>query len=882
VQTFTEVFRAATGHPPYGHQERIAREGLPDVVRAPTGAGKTGVILAWLWRRLYGPDPGQTPRRLIYALPQRSLTDQVSGQVRGWLANLGLTDEVALYVAMGARWETQGEWRDDLHQPAIVVGTAELLTSKALLRAFDLPPALFPIDFALTTNGAHWIIDEPRLSPQTTTTLRQLAGFAARVGTAEPFGLTLLSAAPPDELLLTPDNPEIRKPIQIPDIERTGALSTRLTAVRAVRRLPVDPGDYQAIAEAAAERHRPGTLTLVVTNTVDAAQRVYRQLREGGARDCTLLHSRFRAIERADRVAAATGGRIVVTTQVVEAGLDLDAALLVTEAAPWPSLIQRAGRCNRSGQRNADAELWWVPPPSPFPYRRQDIDAAARELDRLEGDRLTIQELLARGVPDNWGEMAVLSRADLDRLFDTAPDPSGHDVSIAPYVLDAESLDAQVAWATWTPGEDGAPDPEIRVPPVEYRCPVPIGDVAALARGRAVWCFDRSADGWIRVTPQPPSWPRPGEVLLVNAADGGYDAETGFDLAAPGPVPGAPELLTPEEWARRAALAAADSALAEGAALAAGAAVSAEAGLVAETGPVAEAVLAADAEDDPDGDEPRRWQSLDEHSEQVRDQAAALLAVLAPSITPEVARSVILAAYLHDLGKAHEIWQDAICALASEAEEAKIAAGRPWAKSGGNGALLFADGVAFRHELASLLLIDGPLAALLAESPDPDLTRYLVLAHHGKLRLHVREHRDPAAPPVLPGPPIPPVQPVPPVPPVPPVSAAHALPPAQTLPPARALPSETQPSANVIRGLRQGTTSAVPAMLGQPATTLTVDLAQFRLDDDRSWTQTVLRLRDRYGPFVLAYAETIVRVADWRASGGRELPTGWPAASYGN
>ena len=78
---------------------------------------------------------------------------------------LGLTDEVALYVAMGARWETQGEWRDDLHQPAIVVGNSDLLTSKALVRASDLPPALFPIDFALTTNGAHWIIDEPRALP---------------------------------------------------------------------------------------------------------------------------------------------------------------------------------------------------------------------------------------------------------------------------------------------------------------------------------------------------------------------------------------------------------------------------------------------------------------------------------------------------------------------------------------------------------------------------------------------------------------------------------------------------------------------------------------------------------------------------------------------
>ena len=56
--------------------------------------------------------------------------------------------------------------------------------------------------------------------------------------------------------------------------------------------------------------------------------------------------------------------------------------------------------------------------------------------------------------------------------------------------------------------------------------------------------------------------------------------------------------------------------------------------------------------------------------------------------------------------------------------------------------LRFTGGVAFRHELASLLLIDGPLHGLLGSSPDPDLTRYLVLAHHGKLRVQVRDPGD--------------------------------------------------------------------------------------------------------------------------------------------
>jgi CRISPR-associated endonuclease/helicase Cas3 len=61
-------------------------------------------------------------------------------------------------------------------------------------------------------------------------------------------------------------------------------------------------------------------------------------------------------------------------------------------------------------------------------------------------------------------------------------------------------------------------------------------------------------------------------------------------------------------------------------------------------------------------------------------------------------------------------------------------------------------------------------------------------------------------------------------------------------------------------------------MLGQPAATLTVDLGQFLPGGEPSWTRTALALVGKYGPFALAYLETVVRMADWRASGGRELP----------
>jgi CRISPR-associated endonuclease/helicase Cas3 len=217
----------------------------------------------------------------------------------------------------------------------------------------------------------------------------------------------------------------------------------------------------------------------------------------------------------------------------------------------------------------------------------------------------------------------------------------------------------------------------------------------------------------------------------------------------------------------------------------------------------------------------RAWQSLNEHSQQVRDHVAALLNAIAPQRLPaDAARSAVVAGWLHDAGKAHPIWQDALCALAEQDERDEIAAGRPWAKSGGRtGRLEFAGDVPFRHELASLLLIDGPLGRLLEQAPDRDLARYLVVAHHGKLRVRIGE-----------------------------LNAAD--------------------SDAEILGLRQGARWTIPALLGRPVSTLTVDLDQFAAG---SWTKAVGGLLARYGPFTLAYLEAIVRIADWRASGGREL-----------
>ena len=772
MDEFGEFFRKANGTEaePYGYQVRITRDGLPSVVQTPTGTGKTGIILAWLWRRLYAA-PSATPRRLVYVLPPQSLTEHVASEVARWLANLGLADQVALHVPTGASGQSQRQWRLDMHKPAIVIGTADSLVSKALNRGYEIGTASYPIDFALVTNGAYWVMDEVQLSRQSTATLRQLAAFANAFRTAEPFGLTCMSAMVSEGRLESVDDPVHGDVVGILPEERTGELELRLGAKRIIRRLDVAPGDHQAIAAAARDRHRPGRLTLVVLNTVEAARAVYQAL-HGGPGECALLHPRFRALDRAELMAAVTGttgDRIVVATQVVEAGIDLSSAVLITEAAPWPSLVQRAGRCNRTGLL-PDAELWWVPPARPHPYEQADIDASSAELTRLDGCAVTGEDLLSRAVTVTRTPVAVLRRSDLAALFDTAPGAGGADVDISPFVGDAGELEAQLSWATWArESAAGTPPAETRAPGADFRCRVPLGQVKFLARSVPVWRLDQVLGQWTRMPPQAAA--QPGEVLLVHADDGGYDPVTGFDPAASGRVPGSPSI-----------------------------------------DPVAGPLNL-----------PRGggWVRLDQHSEDTRDQAAAVLSVTAPELLDGVALSAVTAAYLHDVGKAHAIWQNALCSLAPGEQQDEVAAGRPWAKSGIDAPLLFEGGVAFRHELASLLILDGPLHGLLADAPDPDLARYLVLAHHGKLRVQVRD------------------------------------------------PGEA--ATDRLLGLQQGAVTDIPPLLGQPAAQLIVDLDQFRSEGYRSWTRTALGLRDRYGPFVLAYLETVVRIADWRASAGLEM-----------
>ena len=95
--------------------------------------------------------------------------------------------------------------------------------------------------------------------------------------------------------------------------------------------------------------------TLIIVNTINKAIEIYKQLKEIGANNINLLHSRFEQEDRNEKEKnikefskQKEESGIWITTQIVEASLDIDFDLLYTEMSTLDSLFQRLGRCYRS------------------------------------------------------------------------------------------------------------------------------------------------------------------------------------------------------------------------------------------------------------------------------------------------------------------------------------------------------------------------------------------------------------------------------------------------------------------------------------------------------------------------------------------------------
>ncbi len=700
---YREFFGAATQlREPFPYQERIAAAGFPRLLEVPTGAGKTAaVVLGWLWRRREHPDiavRAATPRRLVYCLPMRVLVEQTRDSARQWLKALGLGDDVLVHTLMGG--EVALDWDRDPERDAILVGTQDQLLSRALNRGYAMSRYRWPVQFALLNSDCLWAIDEVQLMGPGLATSVQLDSFRRSLGCAGPSASVWMSATLQRSVLETVDAPTWPEAMVLgPEDRQDPTLATRLRARKPLARASLDVAaktyaeDLAALVRAV---HKPGTLTLVILNTVQRAQDAGRALglgstaRPGDSPEVVLLHSSFRPPDRAavlERVLAPVSpsgpGRVVVATQAVEAGIDLDARAMVSELAPWASMVQRFGRCNRTGAWS-DASVHWVDltDRQAPPYDTGALDIARAHLDTLTDVGISSLEGIADETPPPTHP--VLRRPDILDLFDSTQDLSGHDVDVSAYIRERDDHDLSVFWRILGPATHVEED---RRPAPAELCSVGIGRFREfLKRAGAPRAFSWDALG-ARWEPVPPARLRPGMALMLPAEAGGYTPDFGWWESARADVPelqpvdaaGEPETYDGNPLTRS----------------------SQQIALPAHTDAVVRSV------------------------QQLRSRLSSLDGVAARDwdILEQAAR-------WHDAGKAHPEFQRRL-------GRAVGTAGPPLAKGPYDSSA--GEREHFRHELASAL------AALAHGSPF--LAAYLAACHHGKVRLSLRSMPNETLPP---------------------------------------------------------------------------------------------------------------------------------------
>lgn len=822
---FAEFFQQATGNPPYAYQCRLACG--PDVgsdspealtgtaacrsqlISIPTGLGKTAaVILAWLWNRVAQPDGSarsRWPRRLVYCLPMRTLVEQTRDETRKWIEklarkNLILGRPPRVVILMGGE-ELEGDAKDwDIYpeEPAILIGTQDMLLSRALNRGYGMSRYRWPMHFGLLNNDCLWVLDETQLMGVGVETSAQLDAFRHLVEWLRqgPCSTWWMSATLEDSRLGTVDHPAPSTGWPCLRLEQTDRETAkhRLGAIKRLHKAGLTlskqtkPEHYaKELAKVVLELHVPDQLTLIIVNRVSRAQELYQALQKSGrTKKLSLVHSRFRSSDRQkhqDVLISGTGDRIVVATQAVEAGLDVSARVLITELAPWSSLVQRFGRCNRGGEFNADgAMVHWVNldfehADDVAPYTLSELQDARVELEKLEGHSVSPDALGSIQVIPRSVIRPVLRRKDLIDLFDTTPDIAGQDLDISRYVREGVDTDVQVFWGDLS-GTDQESHDNIKEPTLDELCRVAVWRFQAFLQklkkandGRNAYVWDGLREEWRSETKA-----RTGTVYLLDRRAGGYDPELGWtgELAS---------LKKEGEWT-----------------------------------PVA--AVQGDRSPDATTKDPLTWAgqalTLSAHTEHVVEQLKAILAPLA--LASDWHEPLLAAARWHDVGKSHSAFQEMLRTAAGETAPEGILA-----KSGGRGGSLPRWRRHFRHELASALAWlenhDGVENA--------DLVAYLIAAHHGKVRLSIRSLPEEE----------------------PPTGAGDAL---------------------IARGILDGDELPEIAFDGvtMPRTTLRLELMRMGTDAEgkASWLARMIALRDRLGPFALAYLEALVRAADMSAS----------------
>ncbi|MBF4510318.1 MAG: CRISPR-associated helicase Cas3' [Aeromicrobium sp.] len=370
----------------------------------PTGGGKTRSSLAFALRHAlaHGLD------RIVYAIPYTSIIDQTAGVFRGLFA-----DDRAVLEHHSALEEssTRGsghelDWRaltaENWDAPLIVTTTVQLFDSlfsgkpAAARKIHRLANAVIVLDEAQCLPGH---VLKPIVSA--------LEGLVNQYGSS----VVLCTATQPalDELSSEVALTQMREIIHEP--ERHFA---------ALRRVDYDFRAEPVSWDDLASEVRMETQCLVVLNTRKDALALGRSLagEEAVMHLSTLLcpaHRRAVLGEVKRRLSAGEPCRLI-STQVVEAGVDLDFPIVFRALGPLDRVAQAAGRCNREGERPVSPVVIFEPMEGGMPPGEYATAVGTAQVMLASGERdLHDPRVFTEYFSNLYGNLAT-DREDIQRL----------------------------------------------------------------------------------------------------------------------------------------------------------------------------------------------------------------------------------------------------------------------------------------------------------------------------------------------------------------------------------------------------------------------------------------------------------------------------------
>ncbi len=504
VTDFFDFFNKLWGHPPFAWQQELAARVVertenpwPKAIALPTASGKTACMdiavfaLAIQASRSERNQTVTAPRRVFFVVDRRVIVDEAYERARRLAEKLEKAEEgilkkvadnlrqiangemaqsddvrpLSVHVLRGGIYRSEA-WAHNPLQPTVVASTVDQIGSRLLFRAYGRGYITWPIYAGLVANDSLILLDEAHCAQPFLQTLQAVRRY--RAWAEHPLGLSfhpvVMSATPPPGLEdvfkdRSGESRDASHPLGRRQLAQKPALLKSVEEARGKKAITALARALADTASGLVDEERRAIVVFV--NRVATARETHRLLAAQYGDGTVLLTGRMRPVDKDAVVqqrlhflrSGLANGRsmakpmIVVATQTLEVGADLDFDGLVTECASLDALRQRFGRLNRTG-RTVDARAVIL-------VRGDQSDPEKKEDDPVYGEALTNTWTWLSGCKDENGVVDF----GIAHMEDRLPQSESLSMLNAPFADAPVMLPSHVdCWAQTAPEPRPSPD----------------------------------------------------------------------------------------------------------------------------------------------------------------------------------------------------------------------------------------------------------------------------------------------------------------------------------------------------------------------------------------------------------------------------------------